>query len=126
MHPERFMSTSDRKAAKAAYKERKPAAGIYAVRCTPTGEAWVGAAPNLDAIQNRIWFTLRHGGDAFHSLQQACQEHGEEHFTFEELERLDEDVSPLRRSDLLKQRAAHWRATLQAREMEERSRASIA
>ncbi|MCC7023310.1 MAG: GIY-YIG nuclease family protein [Thermomicrobiales bacterium] len=111
------MSTNDRRAAKAAYKERKPAAGVYAVRCAPTGEVWVGATPNLDAIQNRIWFTLRHGGDAFRSLQMACQEHGEGSIAFEALERLDEEVSPLRRNDLLKQRAAHWRATLQAQEM---------
>lgn len=111
------MTPNDRKAAIAASKERKPAAGVYAVRCAPTGEVWVGAAPNLGAMQNRIWFTLRHGGDAFRALQLACQEHGEESFTFEVLERLDEDVSPLRRNDLLKQRAVHWRATLQAGEM---------
>ena len=43
------MSTSDRKAAKVAYKERKPAAGIYAVRCTPTGEAWVGAGTRVES-----------------------------------------------------------------------------
>lgn len=108
------MATSDRKAAKAAYKERKPAAGIYAVRCAPTGQVWVGAAPNLDTIQNRIWFSLRHVGSAFRPLQAAWKEHGEESFTFEELERLDEDVSPIRQKDLLKARAAHWQEALQA------------
>lgn len=41
--------TSDRKAAIAAYKERKTVVGIYAgVRCTATSEAWVGQAPNLE------------------------------------------------------------------------------
>jgi hypothetical protein len=32
----------DRKAAVAAYKERKSACGIYALRCGPSGEVWVG------------------------------------------------------------------------------------
>ncbi len=108
------MSTTDRKAAKAAYRERKTPAGIYAVRCTPTNEVWVGAAPNLDTIQNRIWFSLRHLGSAFRPLQAAWREHGEESFTFEELERLDDDVNPILLRDLLKARAAHWQETLQA------------
>ncbi len=108
------MTTTDRKAAKAAYKERKPAAGIYAVRCVPTGEIWVGAAPNLETIQNRIWFSMRHVGGAFRSLQPAWKAHGEEGFTFEEVERLGEEVSPLRQKDLLKARAAHWQDTLKA------------
>ena len=99
---------------KAAYKERKSPAGIYTIRCTPTGQIWVGATPNLDAIQNRIWFSLRHGHDSFRPLQVAWQEHGEERFTFEELERLDEAVSPLRQKDLLKARAVHWQDALKA------------
>ena len=35
------MST-DRKAAIAAYKERKTIAGVFVVRCAASGEAWVG------------------------------------------------------------------------------------
>ncbi|MET4040164.1 hypothetical protein ABIC03_001849 [Bradyrhizobium sp. RT6a] len=46
--------TIDRKAAIAAHKERKTVAGVYVVRCAASGEAWVGQAPNLDTIQNRI------------------------------------------------------------------------
>lgn len=108
------MTTDDRKAAKAAYKERKSVAGIYAVRCTPTGQVWVGATPNLDAIQNRIWFTMRHPGQFFLPLQSAWQEYGEESFTFEELERLDENINPILLRDKLKDRAAHWQAELRA------------
>lgn len=108
------MSPTDRKAAKAAYRERKTAAGIYAVRCAPTGQVWVGAAPNLETIQNRIAFTLRHGGDAFRAPQEAAREHGQESVAFEILETLNEETSPPRQKDLLKQRAAHWLETLQA------------
>jgi hypothetical protein len=49
----------DRKAAIAAYKERKTAVGIYVVRCEATGEAWVGQALDLEKVPNRIWFTLQ-------------------------------------------------------------------
>ncbi len=34
------MTIDDRKAAVTAYKERKVTPGIYAVRCTPTNQAW--------------------------------------------------------------------------------------
>ena len=108
------MTTGERKAAKAAYRERRSAAGIYAVRCAASGQVWVGAAPNLDAIQNRIWFSLRHLGSAFRPLQAAWKEHGEERFTFEELERLADDLNPILLRDLLKARAAHWQQTLRA------------
>jgi hypothetical protein len=57
MDAETAMTMNDRRAAKAAYTERKSVAGIYAVRCLPTGQVWVGATPNLDAIQNRIWLS---------------------------------------------------------------------
>ena len=111
---EKDMTTGERKAAKAAYRERRSAAGIYAVRCAASGQVWVGAAPNLDAIQNRIWFSMRHGVSSFPALQAAWQEHGEESFTFAELERLGEEVSAYRQKDALKERAAHWRETLGA------------
>jgi hypothetical protein len=108
------MNTTNRKAAIDAYKERKGAAGIYAVRCVLTGQAWVGAAPNLETIQNRIWVALRHGDRSFLGPQAACREHGIENLTFEELERFEEGLTPLRQKDLLKARAAHWQETLRA------------
>lgn len=108
------MATGDRKAAIAAYKQRKIDAGIYAVRCLPTGQVWVGATPNLAAIQNRIWFSLRHGDSSFRTLQAAWKEHTRDDFIFEELERLDEEAAAYRQADLLKQRAAYWREKLTA------------
>ena len=104
----------DRKAATAAYKERKTIAGIFVVRCTPSGEAWVGQAPNLETIQNRIWFTLRHGNHPCRSLQAAWNAHGEAGLTFGECERLEDEESAYVRNALLNERAAHWRAELKA------------
>ena len=51
--------TSDRKAAIAAYRERKTFAGVFVIRCKASPQTWVGQTSNLEKIQNRIWFTLR-------------------------------------------------------------------
>ena len=106
--------TIDRKAAIAAYKERKTIAGIFVIRCAATGEAWVGQAPNLETIQNRIKFTLRQGGHPCRSLQAAWSAHGEAGLTFGECERLEDEESAYVRNALLKERALHWQAELKA------------
>ena len=85
------MKGDARKAAIAAYKERKSVAGIYAVRCRATGAVWVGQTPTLDTIQNRIWFTLRLGNNPNRALQQAWTAHGADSFAFEVVERLPEE-----------------------------------
>lgn len=107
------MST-DRKAAIAAYKERKTIAGIYVVRCAASGEAWVGQAPNLETIQNRTWFTLRQGGHPCRSLQAAWNTHAEAGLTFGECERLENEETDYVRNALLKERVAYWRTELKA------------
>ncbi|HEY8336204.1 MAG TPA: GIY-YIG nuclease family protein [Tardiphaga sp.] len=109
------MSGENRKAAIAAYKERKVVAGIYLVRCTATGQAWVGQWPNVTNIQNRIWFTLRQGSHPNPDLQAAWQHNGAAHFQFEILERLDAEETTYVRDALLKERAAHWRSSLDAK-----------
>jgi hypothetical protein len=106
--------TIDRRAAKAAYREHKSVAGIYAVRCAVTGRVWVGHTPNLDAVQNRIWFTLRQKNHPDAALQRAWNAQGGVGFAFEELERVkDEDLSAVGDGELRK-RAAAWRDKLGA------------
>jgi len=80
------MTHSARRAAVAAYKERKPQGGIYALRCGPSGEVWLGRSHRLDAQRNAVDFQLRHGGAASPSLRAACRAHGPDAFTFETLE----------------------------------------
>ncbi len=100
--------TPDRKAAVAAYKERKALPGIYAIRCTATGEAWVGSAPDLATIQNRHWFALRQGGHTQPGLQQAWARHGEAAFEFTIVEAFAEpDSAPVSHS-ALRDRVRHW------------------
>lgn len=106
--------TTDRKAAIAAYKERKTAAGIFAITCAATGQCWVGAAPDLATIQNRIWFALRHGGHRQRSLQAAWAAHGPDGLRFKPLESIDEESLGFVRERILKERRAEWCARLQA------------
>ena len=107
--------TSDRKAAIAAYRERKTFAGVFVIRCKASPQAaWVGQTPNLEKIQNRIWFTLRQGSHTSRTLQAAWTEHGPDSLTFEECERLEEEETPYIRDALLKERALHWRSRLNA------------
>jgi len=108
------MDKSERKAASDAYKERKVVAGIYAVRCVPSGECWVGQAADVAKIANRIQFTLRQGNHPLASLKAALKEHGADAFTFEIVEALEEIESDYLRRSALKERHAHWLAELRA------------
>ncbi len=102
--------TIDKKAAKAAHREKKSVAGIYAVRCAATGQVWIGHTPNLDAVQNRIWFTLRLGNHPDAALQAAWRAQGGAGFAFEELERVKDGDLYYTGDGALKERAASWRA----------------
>ncbi len=114
MKKESIVDQQTRKAAVAAYKQRKPAHGIYAVICTATGEAWVGCSRHVDTHQNGLWFALGLGTSPHASLQAAWKQHGEQEFRFEELDRLRDDFPELSRLDELKKRQGLWRARLQA------------
>lgn len=111
------MKVDDRKAAVRAHKERKIEAGIYAVRCSASNGIWVGRAPDLSTIQNRLWFTLRHGINAHPMLVQDWREYGEEAFAFEIVERLKDDDMAYARDRVLKERLAHWVEALGAIEI---------
>ena len=106
------MRNDNKKAAIAAYEKNKTIAGIFAVRCAATGQVWIGQSSNLDTIQNRIWFTLRLGSHSNRDLQSAWATHGAENFSFEALERLKDEELSYVRDALLRERGAHWRATL--------------
>lgn len=108
------MKGEARKAAIAAYKERKVVSGVYLVRCDATGELWVGQWPNLETIQARLWFTLRHGTHPKKDLLGAWSQHGESHFSFEILEKINDETHSHFRAAELKERASYWRTKLGA------------
>ena len=108
------MTTLDKKAARAAWKERKVAAGIYSVRCSATGEVWLGATPDLATVEGRLWFDLKQGRHRSRTMQAAWNAHGPDAFACREVEQVTDETEPLFRDRLLKERLAHWCAELGA------------
>lgn len=106
------MHKDDRKRAVAAWKEEKRPAGIYALRCGT--EVWVGATPDLNAIGNRLRFTLETGSVQHPGVRAALAAHGAQAFTVERLEVLDEETPAVSRARILKERRAYWCAELKA------------
>ncbi|QCK84447.1 GIY-YIG nuclease family protein [Phreatobacter aquaticus] len=108
------MTTLDRKAAIAAYKERKASIGIFAVRCASTGQTWVGGSRHLDNHRNGLWFSLKSGSFPNRALQAEWNRHGEAAFTFEALEQFGEIDTPYLQQAKLQERAEFWRNRLSA------------
>jgi hypothetical protein len=108
--------TTSRKAAIRAFKERKVTRGIFVIRCRATGSAWVESAMDIDAAENRTFFLIR-AGDAQidKSVTSEFATHGRDAFTFEILEKLDDDLIPMEVRDQLKERKLHWKAQLSAK-----------
>lgn len=101
------MSNIDRKAVIAAYKKREAPAGIYALTCAETGQRWIGHSPDLDAMPNRLWFTLRLGSHRSAELQAAFNRHGQDGIAIEVVERFEDDIQP--EGAALKERLSFWR-----------------
>ncbi|MEO7177505.1 MAG: GIY-YIG nuclease family protein [Allosphingosinicella sp.] len=110
-----MISRDDRKAAAAAWKERKAPTGIYALRCLPTGQVWVGQSTDLEAVERRLRFALKMASTPHRSMLAAARAYGEEDFAFETVERFeDDDSSPEFVKFRLKARVRHWQAELGA------------
>lgn len=109
------MSKTRRKELLAAYKERKPRPGVFAVRCAATGQVWAQAAPNLDTCRNGVLFPLKLGTHPNRTLQAAWKEHGADAFSIEELEALaEDDLGGWELTSKLKSLERHWRERLGA------------
>jgi hypothetical protein len=109
---------NSRKEAIQAYKERKTPRGIFAIRCQPTGDVWVESAMDLGAAENRTWAALRLSDVQLNpTLAAQFQEHGRDVFTFEILERLDDDVASIALRDLLKEKKSLWLERLEAHKL---------
>jgi hypothetical protein len=103
-----MQSKESRREAIRNFKEQKPLAGAYAVRCTVTGQLWAGVSRNLDATKNGCWFMLRSGSHQEKSLQAEWNAKGEHAFAYEVLEATDEEVHPLHVAALLKVKKSTW------------------
>lgn len=108
------MDKTNRRAARAAAKEAKLDAGIFAFR-GDAGGIWVGRSPTLASAESRLRFSLRQGGGFLpEALKDAWAAGAGEGFRFEVLERLDPETPALLVADTLKARAAFWRDQLGA------------
>ncbi len=97
------------------YKERRSVAGVYVIRCTATGEVWVGGSRSIDAQWNSSGFSLRSGGHPNPALQAAWTAHGEGGVSFEILERIeDETLTPMGVADAVKAGVGRWLTELGA------------
>jgi len=106
--------TVDKREARRLYKEKKTPIGILAVKCSATGETWVGSSTHLDTHRNSLWFQLRMGSFLNRRLQESWNAHGEAAFDLEILETLDEDIEPLLVKDTLAARQKQWANELKA------------
>lgn len=109
------MSREGRKALLAAYRERRPRPGVFALRCAVTGQTWVQATPNLDSCRNGVWFPLKLGSHPNKVLQAEWKAHGADAFAIEEVEVVEgDDLTGWALASRLKARERHWRETLGA------------
>jgi hypothetical protein len=109
-----MQSRESRKEAIRQFKELKPQAGVYAIRCISSGHVWVGPSRNLDATKNGLWFGLRTGMHREKTLQAEWDAHGEQSFAYEILGTLGDDVHHLNVVALLQEMRGAWVARLGA------------
>lgn len=112
------MDKSSRREAIRDFKERTVSRGVFALRCSPTGQAWVAVSRNLEPQENSIWFSLRTGGYVNREVQAAWNTHGQDALAYEVLEVFDDEaMTPIGRGDLAKARLAHWMDALSAKKL---------
>lgn len=102
---------SDRRAAKAAYRERRQDWAICAV--TIGDQAWVTLKPDAGALENRLGFMLRQGSEAAPGMGSAYAQAGE--VALEVVERLDPKLSDMARERVGEARLAYWAQALGAK-----------
>lgn len=108
------MAHPDQRALRDKYKQTPREAGIYAIRCPAREMVWIGTSLDLEKAANRHWFTLKMGNHHCPALQSAWNTEGPAAFTCDILEALDDDLSPMARDNLLKEKTAAWTEKLGA------------
>jgi hypothetical protein len=103
-----MIGKAERREAARAFRERKPSIGVYAIRCSTSGDVWVESSLNLDAAENGQFFQLRNGLHRNKEMQAVWRANGEKAFSFQVMERLPEDTPSLNLSDLLLERKRYW------------------
>ena len=112
----------NRREARREFKTKKTPKGIFAIRCTVSGEVWVGTSTHLDTEMNGAWYQLRNGLHQNKRMQAAWNQYGKNAFTYEVLETFDDELSPLLLKDHFAQRRKHWEHAMGVAAQSETSR----
>src|SRR5208337_4408427 len=110
------MATIDKRELRREAKLRKVTRGVFALRCTASGEAWIGTG-DLNSSRTGLWFMLRNGMHHNKAIQEAWDSHGADAFQFDVLVSLEEDLSPMTIKDSLREGQKHWMKELGARQV---------
>ena len=101
--------TVDKKQAIFEYKQTEIPMGIYLMRNNINGKIFVNKSPNLNAIKNRDKMTLSAGLHMNKKLQKDWTEFGEDNFSYEILEELDQkEETAVSVKDRLKKMEQKW------------------
>ena len=84
----------DRKEATRAYKEARRPMGVYQIRNTVSGKAYIGTSVDLPSMLNRQRAQLRFGAHADRALQADWNALGDAAFAFDVLDTLDPPDEP--------------------------------
>ena len=84
----------DRKERLRQYKETPRPVGVYLVRNTASGTAFIGSSVNIAGMLNRLRFQLEMGGHPNRELQAQWDEFGADAFVFETLDTLEPPTDP--------------------------------
>ena len=93
-HPVSSTERQTRRERVRAFKDAFPHLGIYCVRHTSTGRAWIGASRNVDGMLNRVRFELKMGAHRDASLAREWAASGADSFTFEIIDRVKQRSDP--------------------------------
>jgi hypothetical protein len=85
---------TDKKELKKSYKLNPPKAGIYCIKNKTNGKIFVGKGLNVDGIINSQLSQLKWGGHKNKQLQKEWQQFGDEQFSFEVLDYLENKNDP--------------------------------
>jgi len=84
----------DKKAKIRAYKDTRPAMGVYQISNTANGRILLGSNVNMPAVLNRFATELRFGSCRIKALQDDWKQFGPDAFEFTELELLEPENDP--------------------------------
>lgn len=102
--------TTNKKAAKQAYRDGPSPAGVYQILNNQTGQRLLASAPNARGALNRHRFELKFRQHRNKTLQRDWLQHGEESFTLCVLAQVKPDEQNVK--DALEELLSHWKTTL--------------